>query len=438
MHTVSTDIIFPGVKLTCINTDKFKTGCLTVNFICKLDRATASSAALLPHVLRRGSAEHPDMQSIASALDELYGARVEPIVRKKGELQCIGFYTDFPDDRYIPREGEHPRDTGILEETASLLGGLLLSPDLHDGLLRTDYIEGEKSNLIDDIRAGINDKRGYSIDRLLEEMCADEPFGVSKLGSEEEAQKITPETLTEYYRDLISTAPVEAFYCGTAEPTRVADALREAFSGFPERIVTEAPNTGVALYPAGDSPRRFTEELDVTQGKLTVGYRLGKAMDNPDYPAMMVFNAVFGGCVTSKLFLNVRERLSLCYYAGSILERQKGVMLVASGVDFANFETALDEITAQLENIKRGDVSDWELTSAKRAVITSIRLAMDRPGGLEDLFFDSSVSAVPYDPDELCDGVGAVTLDGVIELASDIMLDSVYCLTGKGGDESEA
>ena len=448
LHTVYKGSIAPGISLTCVKTDKFKTGCLSINLICKLSRDTAAGVALLPRVLRRGSSEFPDMESIAAALDELYGVRIEPIVRKKGELQCIGFYSDFPDDRYIP-DGEN-----VLEKTVSLVCGILLSPDMYGGFLRSDYIESEKKNLVDDIRAGINDKRGYSIDRLIGEMCAEEAFGVNKLGDEDSACAITPESLTNIYFDVLSNSMIEVLYCGSAEPESLVSMLRRAFrqalvmdpalcptyrsvlSGLPERADISIPETQIVVYPDSDSPRRFTEELDVTQGKLVVGFRLGKAMNNtPDLPALMVFNAAYGSGDTSKLFLNVRERLSLCYYITSMLEKHKGIMLVASGVEAVNFETALDEIMAQLEQIKNGNVSDQELLSAKRAVVTAIKSAMDSPAGLIDIYFDSSISKAGYDPVELCEKVEAITLDRIVEVASEIRPDSIYLLSGSCIDD---
>jgi len=416
-----------------VKTDKFKTGCFSLNLISGLRQDTAASNALLPRVLRRGSTEFPDMERIAAQLDELYGARVEPAVRKKGELHCIGLFADFADDRYIPGGGS------VLEKTLSLLGNILLSPDTRDGAFRRDYVESEKTILIDDIRAAINDKRGYSISRLLEEMCAGEAFGVSRLGREEQARKITPETLTEHYRRLITDSRIEAFYCGAAEPGRVEAALHLAFRDLPSRGDTTAPVTDVVLYPATDTPRYFTESLDVTQGKLSVGFRMGKVMAGvPDYPAIMVFNSVYGSGEISKLFMNVRERLSLCYYASSMIDKHKGVMVVASGVDFKDYDAALSEILAQLGHVQNGDISDLELNAAKRTVITAIKLAMDRPGGLEDLYFDSVVSAARYDPEDLCDMIEEVTLDRVVQASSEIRTDSIYFLKGEQADGNGA
>ena len=427
MHSVFKCELLPGVFLTCINTDKFKSGCITVNLLCAISHETAALNALMPRVLRRGSESLPDMESISAALDDLYGVRIEPIVRKKGELQCVGFYADFPDDRYIPG-GE-----SVLEKTVDILGEILLNPYMHENKLCSDYTESEKSNLIDDIRASINDKRGYAIDRLLEEMCRGEAFGVSKLGSESEANAITAESLTDHYCKTIKTSRIEINYCGSASHERVQKALEDVFKALKDRTEPEAFKTNILYSPQSDNPRRFEDNLDVTQGKLTVGFRIGDFMKKPDYPVLMMLNAIYGGSVSSKLFMNVREKLSLCYYASSMIDKHKGVMLVSSGVEFSNFQTALDEILAQLECVKNGDISDWEFTSAKRSIITSLKSALDRPGGLEELYFDSVIAAVAYDPIELSDMVQAVTLESVVASASGIKLDSVYLLHGLEG-----
>ena len=425
MHTAYKSDILPGVTLTCINTDKFKTGCLSINLISGLSRETAAMNALLPRVLRRGSAQYPDMERITAALDDSYGARVDTMIRKKGELHCAGLFIDFPDDRYLP-PGE-----SALDKTVALAGGLLLSPDLQEGgLLRSDYVASERSNLIDDIRAGINDKRGYCLDRLIEEMCAGEPYAINRLGGEGEALEITPESLTAHYKNLFANSRAEVFYCGSAEPQRVGSALCSALRGLSFCGGVTAPKTEIILHPAESSPRRFTEVLDIAQGKLAVGFRLGKAMEEPNYPALMILNAIYGGGASSKLFLNLREKLSLCYYASSFIDKHKGVMIAASGVDFSNIGSALSELLKQLDQVKCGDVSDAELQTARRTVITAVKSAYDRPGGLLELYFDSSIAAFPYDPERLCEKVEAVGLDDIVEAASGVETDSIYVLRG--------
>ncbi|NLB29524.1 MAG: insulinase family protein [Clostridiales bacterium] len=417
----------PRANLTYAKTDKFKTGCISVNLIVPLARESAAINALLPNVLRRGSALHPDMESISELTDELYGARIEPIIRKKGELQCIGFFADFIDDDFVPA-GDR-----ILERVAELLGELLLQPKMRTGLLLTDYVESERSNLIDQIRAGVNDKRVYASNALLKNMCSEEPFGVNRLGEEDEALAITAQTLTKHYRHVLETARIEVLYCGHAETERVEFAVRDMLSGFPGfGQKPEIFTTDIVLEPPEKNTREFREQLDVAQGKLALGFRMGRTMLEPDYPALSVFNAAFGGSVTSKLFLNVRERLSLCYYASSVVERHKGVMVVSSGVEFESFQKARDEILSQLDAIRKGDLSDWEFVSAKRAVMTAQLTALDRPSGLEESCFDLRIAGIPYSPDELATLADVVDREKIVEIANSVRLDSVYYLEGKG------
>jgi predicted Zn-dependent peptidase len=424
MQEVTRKQIMPDTHLTCVKTDKFKTCCLSLNLITKLDKETASKNALLPRVLLRGTSAHPDMESINNYLDELYGARVIPMVRKKGELHCIGFLADFIDDDFVPKS------ENILEKAAALLGELLLSPKTHGGLLQADFVDSERKNLIDDIRAGINDKRSYSVDRLFELMCSDEAFGTNKLGSEHFAEGVTAAALTKHYRSVIASSRIEIFYCGAHEIDRVETAVRDALSALPRSGSEKLFGTDIRLHAKAKEPRLYTDRLEVNQGKLTLGFRLGNCMLSPNYAAFMVFNAVFGGSVTSKLFLNVREKLSLCYYASSFIEKHKGILAVTSGVEFTKFEEAKQEILAQLDAVGRGDISEWELLSARRAVITSIKSTMDKPNGLEELFFDQSVASIKITPDELAALADSVTLKEVAEIASCIELDTVYYLTG--------
>ena len=209
------DEILPGVFLTCLQTDKFKTGLLSVSLLARLCREEAAQDTLIPNVLRRGTAYHGDMDALAARLDSLYGARIEPYARKLGEIQAVGFWADFVDDAYLPGGGT------LLEDVTALLGEILLSPNTRGGLLLPQYVESEKEKLLEDIRARVNDKTAYSRYRLTELMCAAEDYAVDVLGTEDTAESIGYVALTKRYKSLLATAPMEIFYCGTAEPERV-------------------------------------------------------------------------------------------------------------------------------------------------------------------------------------------------------------------------
>lgn len=416
--------LFPGVHLTAVHTEKFKSCVLGASFLAPLDRTTAACNALLPSVLRRGAEAHPDMESLSAALDELYGGSIEPVVRTRGEVQCVGFLGSFLDDAYT-LDG-----SAILEKAAALLGELLLRPCTEQGVFRCDYTDRERQNLIDRIRAQVNDKRSYALLRLKREMCAGEPFGVDRLGDEASARAITPESLWARYQELLHTAPMELYYCGSARPERVADALRAALSQLPTGGA-RAPLPRPVAKEAPAQPRTVVESLDVTQGKLTMGLRTGCAVWSGDYPALLLANAVFGGTTTSRLFLHVREKLSLCYYASSQLEKLKGVMLVSSGVEFDKVDQAREEILAQLAACQRGEFEDWELEGARRSVVSALHSAMDAQARLEDFWLGQAVAGLTEDPEALARRVENVTREQVAAAFSSLQLDTIYFLKGR-------
>ncbi len=424
--------LLPGVALTCLQTDKFKTGCLSVNLLTQLCRENAAKNALIPMVLRRGTSRLPDMEAISAELDMLYGARIEPLVRKVGEVQVIGFYADFADDKFLPQGSKQ------LEGVSKLVGEMLLSPLTRGGLLLPAYVDGEREKLLDMIRGRINEKRGYSIHRLIELMCFGEDYAVSSVGGEDEAENIGYQKLTKHYHQLLATSPVECFYCGSAEPDYVAGVMRETLLNVPRGEIDYEIGTDIRMNTLEAETRYFTDEMDVTQGKLAIGWRLGECMEEPDVPAIRVFNAVYGGAVTSRLFENVREKLSLCYFADSMTDVQKGVMIVSSGVEFEKFDEAKDEIFRQLDAVKNGEVTDKELEYAKRFTASSLRTVSDSPGALENFYLTQTLGGWDWSPEELAALCEYVTKEQVVAVAQSCCCDAVYFLRGLPEGEEAA
>ena len=424
--------LLPGVFLSSIRTDKFKSDCLSLSLLTALDRETISKNALLPRVLARGTTFHPDLDSLNAEMEALYGTQIIPVVRKKGEILALGFYAGFLSERFVPG------GDSLLDPVCSLLGELLLSPRTRGGLLWKDYVESEKEKLLDDIRAKLNDKRSYAAGRLVEEMCAYEPYGCDDMGDEAGAERVGYVELTRHWQTLLRTAPIEIFYCGAADPDRVADALRDALATLPRGEIDYELGTDVRMNALEAQPREFRERLDVGQGKLCMGFRLGACMEDPDFSAILVFNALYGGSVNSKLFRNVREKLSLCYYADSVCDRIKGLMVVSSGVDFENFETARGEILAQLDAVRVGEFSDEELESARNTVSSSLQSMLDSPGALENYYLFQTLCGLDYGPAEDAELCRMVTREDILAIARGVELDAVYYLEGEESDEEEA
>ena len=425
MELTRTEIL-PGVWLSHLRTDKFKTACLSVTLLTQLRRETAAMNALIPYVLRRGTARSPDMEAISARLDALYGTAIEPVVRRVGEIQCLGFFASIPEEDYLPGA------KGVLRKATELMGELLLSPATRGGLLLPRYVDSEKEKMLEAIRSRINDKRGYALFRCIEEMCCCEDFAVGRLGGESECEAIHYTKLSRHYKSLLQSCPIEIFYCGRAEKKQLVSFLRDALMTLPRGEIDYEIGTDVRMNALEEGTRTVKETLDVTQGKLVMGFRLGESMEEPDTAALTVFNAAFGGGTRSKLFANVRERLQLCYYAGSLVDVHKGLLLVSSGIEFDKFEAARDEILAQLAAIARGEVSDEELMSAKMGVASELRAMTDSQGELEGFTLTQALDGLDYGPLELAELVNDVTREQLAAIAGNAECDMIYFLQGGG------
>lgn len=424
--------ILPGVYLTGLQTDKFKTGLISVSFLTRLCRENAAMNALIPSVLRRGTVHYPNMDALAAHLDNLYGMRLEPIARKLGEIQCVGFWADFVDGAYLPKE----TGAGLLEQVTELLGEVILAPNTRGGLLLPQYVEGEKEKLLECIRGRVNDKIEYSRYRLTELMCAAEAYGVDTLGTEDTAENIRYDVLTRRYKELLATSPVEIFYCGTEDFDRVARAMTHALDALPRGEIDYDMGTDIRMNALEDHVRYYTETMGVGQGKLAIGYRLGPCMENPDLSAVHVMNGVFGGGVSSKLFMNVRERLHLCYFASSGVDVFKGLMYVISGIAPEDYETALGEINRQLQDMRDGNITEEELAAAKLNLVGDLQSVTESIPQLESYWLGQNLRDLDCGPEELAALVEMVTREDVVKVASGIECDMVYFLRD-GEDEHE-
>lgn len=420
MNEIIRTRLAPGAYLTCVTTPQFKTAVMRVSFLLPLGGERTSAAAALPYVLRRGTAEFPSLASLGEALDALYGMRVEPAVRARGEALAVGLAADFIDEPYGGR--------GITARAAALLLSFLTEPFLEGGRFPAVTVRDEAENLADRIAARRNDLRSWALRRLWELMCADEPFGKSELGTIEEAHALTPDVLLSVWQDVLANAPMELFYCGAQPPETVAEAFRAALPAREEKPFPLPQTRVFAAPPHGE--QSFEEALPVTQGKLSLGFRTGITGEDPLYPALLAANAVYGGTTSSRLFRNVREKLSLCYYASSQCFRMKGVMAALSGVDNANAPLAREEMLRHLRALQEDGPTPDELETARRSVVTGLRVMNDSPLSLEGFWLDQALAGLSWTPEALAARVEAVSAGEVREAARRIVPDTTFFLRG--------
>ena len=399
-----------GIHFTSVAEPMFKQNHLSVNFMLPLRRDTAAVNALLPMVLKRGCREYPDMTLLNAKLKDLYGARLDGGVVKRGEIQIVSLFTEQIRDSYA-LGGEK-----VLSECASLLKSVIFSPALENGLFRENDLEIERRNLADLIDSQINDKRTYANQRLKEEMCRDEAYGAGEYGTHGQAMRVTSRELLDAWNRMIRSAEVEILFLGDGDSEACEKLFSDAFAsaGRGEIIRCETQVVRTA-----SEPKTFREVLPVAQAKLVMGFRAGTATPEPGVPAMQLACTVFGGSPHSKLFLNVREKMSLCYYCYSRFERQKGLMFVDSGIETSHFEKARDEILRQLAAVQKGDFTDDELSTAALSLRNSYRELSDSLGDLSSWYLGQAVAGTMQTPCEAADEVMSLGRE-----------DTVYLLCG--------
>ena len=417
---IKTIELFPGVTLRCCRDERFKQGILTMQFLRPMCKKEAALNALLPAVMLRGTKSAPDMRSITLRLDDLYGASVGALVRRIGDIQCAGLSCSFLGDRFA-MDGDK-----ILQPMLAFLEELLLHPVTVDGAFDPRYVESEKQNLVWAIEAQRNDKRSYANNQLLYMMCKEDSYGIPRLGTIEDVQAITPESLYAHYRKLISESPVHVFYVGAAEAEEVAELLKPMLSQFAKDPITLPRQIG--LQPIGFQEKE--EILDVAQGKLCLGYATEITLRDPRYPAVQVCNTILGAGMTSKLFMQVREKMSLCYDIGSGFHGSKGIMTVAAGIEFEKKDIVLAEIARQLQLICDGGITEEELRSAKEALLSNLRATHDSPGAIEGYYASAAISGIGMNVENFMEAITKVTAQDVCAAAQTLQLQAVYFLKG--------
>ena len=419
--------LFPGVYLRCCQDSRFKQGCLSIQILRQVCREEAALNALLPAVLLRGSRVHQDLRSIIRRLDTLYGATIGAQVRRVGDYQTTGFYCAFMDDRFAL-----PGDQ-VMEPMFAFAEELLLNPLLEDchgeKAFRESYVEGEKKNLIATMESERNDKQVYAMRQLLKTMCKGDSFSVSRLGEPEDVAAITPSRLYAHWNMILKTSPIRLFYVGSADPEQAADMLKKVFSSLHRDFRKLPPQTPFCPGEGEDK----TETMEVAQGKLCMGFTTDITNQDPRFAAMQVMNNILGAGMTSKLFNNVREKLSLCYSIGSNYYSTKGIVTVSAGIDFDKEEQTRREILHQLELIAEGEITEEEMSAARQALYSGLRAVKDSPGSMESYYSTAALSGLNLEPEPYMQAVSKVTRAEVAKAAGTLRLHSTYFLKGERG-----
>lgn len=417
---IKTTTIAPGVTLRYARDTRFKQGCFSFQLVRPMCREESAKNALLPAVLLRGTRRCPDLRAITQQLDALYGASVSPLVRRVGNCQTVGFYCGFMDDRFAL-----PGDR-VFQPMLEFLREILLDSPLENGAFLPDYVESEKKNLISTIESDRNDKRAYVTSQLLKTMCDGDSFGLPRLGEPEDVAAITPEALSAHYRKILRSSSMVLFYVGSAPEFEVISAIRPLLDDL-ERSPEPMP-VQTTFVPG--ACKEQTEEMDIAQGKLCMGFCSPITNRSREMPAMQMLNAILGAGMTSKLFQNVREKMSLCYSIDSSFYGAKGIVLVNAGIDFDKMDIVQEEILHQLQLCRDGQITSGEMTAARESLLSSLRSIHDAPAAIESFYNTAALSGMTLTRDSYMQAVASVSLADIVHCAKSLQLNSTYFLKG--------
>lgn len=415
-----------GVSLRMLGTDKFKTNLISVYIRLPLCRDTVTRAALIPSVLKRGTEKYPSMTQLSKRLEELYGATLSSGITKRGDIELIKFSVHYVADSFI--------SGSIMPEIVDVLKEYVLCPKTADGGFDPEFVAQEKENLKSFIQGLVNDKKEYARVRANEVMFEGDPYGVFKYGYVEDLDGIDEKNLYSFYNELIDNCEIDIFASGSFDKDKMESELREAFKSLNDRK-TETIETALATIEDGISVKNVVEEMPVSQSKLCMGFNCGISPKSDEYSAFLLFSCIYGGSPFSKLFNNVREKLSLAYYVFSKVNMHKGCMKISSGIEASKFDAAYDEIMAQLDKMKKGEFSDEEIASAKKYIETGMGSTKDSLHATEDFYMNRVILGSSESIDDVLVRINNVKRDEIIKVANTVQLDTIYLLKGTGGNE---
>ncbi len=421
-----------GLLFTNTQDDKFRTETIIVRFITPLVRVKPQRYRAVSKLLAESCARFPEKKLLSKEIMRLYGAQLGRLTYSAGEYAVIAFTATSIADRFA-YGGEN-----ITLDMARILLDCIFEPNLKDGLFDRQSFENTKHDIISAIRKQKNNRHAYAVDRARQIAFAGEPGELDTLGTLEEAEALTNECLVEAYREMLDTAFISISFCGGGTNTEAQQLVRERFTEFAKARGYKGGNIDKLTTVSKISPetRNVTESEEQSQSKLVMVYK----HDHGDEFAMKTAVMLYGGTPFSKLFINVREKLSLCYYCQASASGDTNAVLVDSGVGRCNEQKALDEIKRQLELLKNGEFSDEELENTKRYYIGLIRAAYDFSADMNAWFFRRICRGDMMTPDEAEERINAVDRGRVIAALEALALDTVYiyeALEGSGGDDEE-
>lgn len=411
-----------GITIHKINTNKFKTNLFAIFLTTKLSKDDVTRNALLTAVLRRGTSKMPTQEEISKNLENMYGASFDCGVEKTGDNHVLKFYLESINNEFLPSE------ENLSKECLDILIDIIFNPYLENGAFKQEYVDGEKKNLKQIIEGKIDNKARYALDRCIEEMYKDEPYGVYKYGYIEDLEKITAQNLYEYYKEFIKKVKIDIFVSGDLNNSIINEIKEnETIKQLKERNADYNVNKENDEKSKIEEPKIISESMQIAQGKLIIGLDVLDSRKESKYSTSL-YNIILGGSANSKMFQNVREKASLAYTAGSTYLRQKDNIFIKCGIDIPNYEKTVELIKEQLNQMKNGDFTDEDINNAKTIVDASVESIPESQDSEITYYFSQELSDEFVSTEDYVKKINEVNKEQIVEIANKIQINTIYFL----------
>ena len=418
-----------GITLHTIKTDKFKTNLMAIFFTTNLNKENVTKNALISLLLRRGTKNIPSQDELSKKLEEMYGGAFDCGLDKIGNNQVFKFYVETINDEFIPQSNNK-----MWKEAIKLMLEISFNPYTENESFKQEYFEQEKKTLTQLIEGRKDNKAQYALNRCIEEMYKDEPFGIYKYGTIEDIEKIDNKELYAYYKELIQNCKIDIFVSGNLpEKEEIEQLIKEDenIEKLKEREAKYDPIKIEERKKTDNNEKVVEESLEVTQGKLVLGLEVNIKDEEEKY-ATIIYNGILGGSAASKMFQNVREKAHLAYVASSSYMRHKNTIFINSGIEISNYEKALKIIKEQIKDMEEGNFTDDDIKEAKKVITEGVKTVYDEQDSQITYYFGQEVSeAQEVSIDEYMKKIENVTREDIIKIAKAVKVDTIYFLTNK-------
>ncbi|MBQ7284172.1 MAG: insulinase family protein [Oscillospiraceae bacterium] len=407
-----------NVNLTFLPNEKFNRNRISISFIMPNEKAKATMYAVLPTLMERGYQDYPDMCMFSKKLSSMYGAEFSAITAVVGQNRILRFTVMGIKNQYC-LNGED-----LLSEMTDVLLDVIFRPCVEDGGFIKGWMEVEKVKLREEIEGEINDKRGYCVKMAQRKFFKDDINGVERLGYIEDVDGINAADLYNCYKEMLENSIVEIFVTAQQD-----EAITAKFAAaFADRKENNNHILPIKVMDKTEA-ETYSESMNIVQGKVCLYYTSDRKLTEDERYHMLVASSIYGGTASSRLFKNVREKQSLCYYCAAAYNGFTGSMRVDSGVEHQNCDKVVEAVQKELSDLISGEITEKEISETKLVLLNSLDAVHDGLHGLEAWYLNEAIRGTWTAPEQVKEKVQAVTAQNIRDVLSLLHLNVVYKLT---------